>query len=61
MQFLCDFDSERGLELRQKIAPGQAEKSFGVEIAQWCGHPQEVIDAAMEYLALERAEHAGSK
>ncbi len=44
-----------------KIAPGSADKSYGIHVARLAGVPQEVLDRAGDVLAELEARHLGTK
>jgi DNA mismatch repair protein MutS len=60
-------EGEGGIVFLHKVAPGSADKSYGIHVAQRAGVPEEVLERAREVLAelekhhLETPERPGAK
>ena len=50
-------EGQDGIVFLHKIAPGSADKSYGIHVAQLAGVPAEVLDRANEVLAELEAHH----
>jgi DNA mismatch repair protein MutS len=54
-------DDGKTVVFMHRIAPGSADKSYGIHVAQLAGVPVEVLDRAKSVLAELEGRHVGLK